>query len=375
MERNRILALVLALVLVAGIMPIHAFAAEPLDFSDVPEGFWAEEAIDYMSSNGYLLGNKDGTFGPTDSIMRKTVALLLYRIEGQPAVSGSMPFPDVGGKTYHDAILWASQAGIVTGYGDGTFRPDNTISRQHFAIMLYRYANYKACGLVGDENKALADFSDEASISKASKEACLWAYQNGIISGRANGTFDPNGTTTRAQLAVIMSRFLKDFYVYSIGEDVAHEHSYTNWNIIIEPTIDRPGYGTRTCNICGIEESQAFYLLGTSTENTTGFDYAAIAAYGNAYAEEKYGWKIDVSMNAENSGGYNPHSSIQVADIIKLGGEDYLLDRIAEKVDTTYSWLVTKYGSADIATINCHVWEEGGWIKYIVFFGGNLDNI
>lgn len=206
--RKRI-AFLLAVLLLLSMVPAVVAAEDPVAFPDIPKGFWAEDSIDYMSASGYLQGKKNGTFGPTDPIMRKTVAILLYRIKGQPQVTGSTHFSDVKQDLYYDAILWAVKSGIVTGYPDGTFRPDATISRQHFAIMLYRYCYFKGYSLEKDSSKKLTEFSDYRTISDASRNACYWAYTRGIISGRSNGTFDPQGSTSRAQLAVIMTRFLK----------------------------------------------------------------------------------------------------------------------------------------------------------------------
>lgn len=198
----------LAVILMVSWMPVYA-GAETLDFIDIPQDHWAKAEIDYMSSEGYLLGREDGTFGPKESIMRKTVAMLLYRIEGEPEVEGSAPFSDVKQDRYHDAILWASHAGIVSGYYDGTFDPDGELTRQHFAAMLHRYSEYKGYQLPGRVGTYLSDFSDHESIYKWAREACQWAYDNSLINGRADGTFDPLGKTSRAQLAVIMTRFLK----------------------------------------------------------------------------------------------------------------------------------------------------------------------
>lgn len=189
-------------------------------FTDIQEDFWAADAIRFMSARGYLQGKQDGSFAPGETIMRKTVAMLLYRLEGEPEVSGTAPFSDVKQDRYHDAILWASGAGIVNGYSDGTFRPDATLSRQHFAAMLYRYAQLKAYVLDCTQGYPIFYYGDYSSVYSWARKACQWTSSTGVIAGRKvpvlapedareEGWFDPQGATSRAQLAVIMQRFLE----------------------------------------------------------------------------------------------------------------------------------------------------------------------
>ena len=178
-------------------------------FPDVSADFWAKNEIDYMTSRGYINGKLDGSFAPTEAITRRTVAMMLYRLAGEPAVGGSCAFTDVKQDRYHDAILWASQAGIVTGYKDGSFRPEAVISRQHFALMLHRYALHCGYLLPAVTDAELSAFSDSGSISDAARGAAQWALTCGLINGRAGGIYDPLGYTSRAQMAVIFYRFLQ----------------------------------------------------------------------------------------------------------------------------------------------------------------------
>lgn len=191
-------------------------------FPDIPQGFWAEKEIGYVASRGVMQGKLDGRFDPGQTIARKTVAMILYRLMGEPEVTGSVSFSDVKKDRYYNAILWANQAGIVTGYSDGTFRPDGELTRQHFAVMLYRFSQYCGFVTVAENNKRLTDFVDHGSIYSWAKNAAQWAASTAIINGRANGGFDPQGNTTRAQLAVIMSRFMDKFnqFVFMSSYDV-----------------------------------------------------------------------------------------------------------------------------------------------------------
>lgn len=178
-------------------------------FPDVPENYWAKAEIDYMTARGYMQGKLDGTFGPGETITRRTVALMLYRLAGEPAVTGRCEYTDVTKDRYHDAILWASQSGIVNGYADGTFRPNTGISRQHFAAMLHRYAMHQGYLLPAVTDTLLTGFTDYSSIFSWARESTQWAVTCGIINGRADGRFDPQGNTSRAQMAVILCRFLQ----------------------------------------------------------------------------------------------------------------------------------------------------------------------
>lgn len=343
------------------VQPVEAAETDnPIDFSDIPDDFWAKEEIDFMSSQGYLIGKTDGTFGPTDKIMRKTVALLLYRIDGEIDMTllleHAKDFSDVSGGTYYNAIKWASLRGVVNGYQDGSFRPDATISRQHFAVMLYRYALYKGYIMEGDTSKTLDVFPDAGAISASSYDACLWAYRNGLITGRSNGTFDPQGATTRAQLAVIMTRFLEAASVaplhthvcipieqknwtctergynlwacecgYSYLEEWGPSHTFVTWQQLSEPTPDASGEKYRYCRLCGYEEHEEIPYV-----EVTPIDIEAAMAYGNQYAHETYGWTIDFTRDASNS-GYNYGTTVFAKE-----GQEGILEAVIFQADKLF---------------------------------------
>lgn len=187
-------------------------AEQSISFPDVAVNNWARDSVDYLTARGLMSGNLDGTFGLNDSIQRRTVAMMLWRLAGSPQVEGESPFPDVTGGRYLMPVLWAYQNGIISGYTDGTFRPAEVISRQHFALMLYRYAQLTGVELPGQDNGKLTDFSDYASMNPRMHEAMQWALDHGLILGRKGGVYDPAGGTTRAQMAVILTRYLKQYY-------------------------------------------------------------------------------------------------------------------------------------------------------------------
>lgn len=179
-----------------------------LSFPDVTQDLWAKNQIDYMTSRGYITGKLDGTFGHSEAIQRRTVAMLLWRIAGSPEVSGTCPFSDVKEDRYYQAILWAYQKGIINGYNDGTFRSTDIISRQHFIVMLKRYADSEGLELPTADRGSVSSFNDYQKIGSSFREAAQWGLDCGLVLGRANNVYDPVGNTSRAQMAVILSRFL-----------------------------------------------------------------------------------------------------------------------------------------------------------------------
>lgn len=178
-----------------------------LPFTDV-DGHWALDAIQYVYENGLMNGVGDGKFSPDGMFSRAMLATILYRLEGEPAVAGGNPFSDVAdGQWYTEAVVWASGNGIVNGVGNGKFAPEEDITRQQMAAMLYRYAQYKKY----DTGKAadLSGYTDAADIGGWAMEAMQWAVAEGLITGRTATTLVPAGNATRAEAATILMRCLE----------------------------------------------------------------------------------------------------------------------------------------------------------------------
>ena len=198
---RRMGAVLMALALVLS-MNLTAFAAvEDTGFADVDADDWYAEAVEYVRDHGIMNGTTATTFNPDGTTSRGQIAVILYRASGSPEVSGGTAFTDVADTAYYaDAVRWASAHGVVTGYGDGTFRPNNPITRQQLAAILWRYAGSPA-------PEGGADYADEDAISAYASTAVDWARDTGIISGRDGNRFDPNGRAARAQAAVILHRY------------------------------------------------------------------------------------------------------------------------------------------------------------------------
>ena len=151
-------------------------------------------------------GVSDTAFSPNSTLTRSMLVTILHRLEGTPAASGNS-FADVASGTwYTDAVSWAAANGIVTGYSDTQFGPDDSITREQLAAILYRYAAYK--GMDTSATADLANFPDSGSVSTWAGDSVKWAVSFGLISGKDDGRLDPLGTATRAEVATILMRFL-----------------------------------------------------------------------------------------------------------------------------------------------------------------------
>ena len=176
-------------------------------FTDVTEGDdWFYDAVAYVYENGIMAGTDETTFEPTMELDRAMAAQLFYNLEGKPAVTGDSTFTDVtSGHWAVDAITWAAQNDIVAGIGGGLYDPDSNVTREQFAVMLYKYARFKGYDLTATGD--LTQFPDAGSISSWAETALSWANGKGLINGHENGTIDPKGSTIRAQAASIMANF------------------------------------------------------------------------------------------------------------------------------------------------------------------------
>ena len=179
-----------------------------LPFTDVDVDDWFYEAVEYVYDNGMMNGTTSTKFGPNAQLTRGMIVTILYRLENEPAVSGN-DFVDVNPSQYYaDPIAWAAKNGIVTGYGDGTFGPDKSITREQLAAILYRYASYK--GYDVSKSADLSAYTDADSVSSYAKDAMAWANAEGLITGVTATTLNPTGTATRAQVATILMRFCEN---------------------------------------------------------------------------------------------------------------------------------------------------------------------
>ena len=180
-------------------------------FTDVTGGEdWFYDAVAYVYENGIMAGTDETTFEPYMELDRAMAAQLFYNLEGKPTVTGDSTFTDVtSGHWAVDAITWAAQNDIVAGIGGGLYDPDSNVTREQFAVMLYKYARFKGCDLTATGD--LTQFPDAGSISSWAETALSWANGKGLINGNEDGTLAPGGTATRAQAASILAQFDQSF--------------------------------------------------------------------------------------------------------------------------------------------------------------------
>ena len=174
-------------------------------FTDVPAENWAAGAVAFASAHELFNGTGNAAFSPELSMSRAMLATVLYNLEGNPELSLEDGFRDVGSGTWYTAgVSWAAENGIVTGYGNGQFGPNDSITREQLAVMLWRYAGSP------DMDEQSLNFVDADQVSGYAKDAIYWATANGILNGCGDGRLDPVGLATRAQAAQMLKNFIEN---------------------------------------------------------------------------------------------------------------------------------------------------------------------
>ena len=178
-----------------------------LPFTDVVRGDWFFDDVRYVYETGLMNGVSATRFAPYGSTTRGMIVTILYRMEGQPAVSRDCPFTDVASGSYYErAITWAAANGIVTGHSGTIFAPDASITREQLAAILYRYAVYKGLDVSVGENTNILSYEDFASLSEYAIPAMQWACGAGVLYG-FGGSLLPDAPANRLQAAAILHRF------------------------------------------------------------------------------------------------------------------------------------------------------------------------
>ena len=179
----------------------------PLPFIDIPEGIWYYAAVEFVYGEGLYSGTSANTFSPDVSMTRGMFVTVLHRLDGLSATGEGGMFSDVRDPSqyYYDAVTWANASGIVTGYEDGTFRPNDSITREQMAVTMHRYATYKGRNMYSDSGLFDA-FPDKDEVSQYAVDALRWAATWNVING-SDGKILPQNTATRAQVAQIVLNY------------------------------------------------------------------------------------------------------------------------------------------------------------------------
>ena len=172
------------------------------NFEDVPPDAWYAEAVNWCRGNDIMSGTSASTFSPSSTMTRAMLATVICRLAGSPAAILPPSFTDVSQDSwYAEAAAWTSENGIISGYGNRIFGAVDPVTREQLAAILWRYDGSESVSSTGS-------FADEASISSYAEQAVDWATANGIVAGREGNRFDPQATATRAEVAVILYRYL-----------------------------------------------------------------------------------------------------------------------------------------------------------------------
>lgn len=307
---KKIMALFLSIVMVLGLLPASAFAANDTSaFSDVKTSAWYHEDVQYVSENGLMKGTGENLFSPDATTTRGMIVTILYRLEGEPSPTGACPFQDVAsGKYYEKAITWAAENGIVSGFSADTFGPDQNITREQMAAILYRYATYKKYDVstAGD----LSKFPDADKVSSYAVDAMKWANAAGLINGSSDGKLYPAGNATRAQVAAILTRFCKNIAAQctvTFQLNYGSEGTYTTVKVAKGDTITAPKAPTRSG-----------YTFSSWSEKTSGsaFDFKTpIEKDITLYAQ----WN---KKSSGNSGSHTPAISNYTVTFESNGGSE-----------------------------------------------------
>lgn len=221
--KKRVVSLVMALCLAVSLLP-GALAAGSHPFTDVPASHWANDAVTYVYENDLMDGVDSTTFSPDGTTTRAMVVTVLYRLAGQPAADWANPFVDVpAGVWFHDAVTWAWENDVVNGTSSSVFSPNQAITREQLAVILYRYAGSQGYDVTTSAN--LSGYQDAGQISSYAEQAMAWACGTGLLTGTTSTTLSPKGTATRAQVATILSRFCQTMIP---GGYVSHAHMVAN---------------------------------------------------------------------------------------------------------------------------------------------------
>ena len=207
--RLQAIAFALILVMLTGILPPTVFAAGNVRFDDVKPTDWFYSAVEAVCGNGLMTGTTSRTFSPNQPVTRGMLVTILHRLENYPKTASISSFMDVpAGAYYEKAICWAAANKIVTGYDDTHFGPDDALTREQLAAILYRYARDKRydTGKTAD----LTGFADYGQISGYAAEALSWANAEGLVNGRSETALSPQGQATRAEVAAILHRFAEN---------------------------------------------------------------------------------------------------------------------------------------------------------------------
>ena len=289
---KKIVSFILCLVMLAGLVPTFA-AASGFPFTDVKSGSWYYGAVRWCCGNGYLSGTSDTVFSPHDLVNRAQAVTVAWHIDGseEAGTDDKTPFADVlPERWYTDAVIWAKKNGVTSGITDTEFAPDQSVTREQLVAFLYKFAAYKGSDV--SASASLDRFTDAASVSGWAKTAVKWAVASGMISGKGGGKLAPKDPATRAELAVIIKKFIQNVV------ETSHEHLWGNWHTVNKVTVYNDGDRARTCLVCKETETEHLPALKFDINGND------ITLYTIVYGEEDESRGLDLKEQAEKLAWY-----------------------------------------------------------------------
>jgi len=277
---------------------LTASATGSMPFSDVRSGDWYADSVQYVHERGLMQGTGNNTFSPNATTTRGMIVTILYRMEDSPRVSSSCPFTDVETASwYGDAVIWAAENNIVSGISQTSFAPNSYITREQMVTIMYRYADYKNydTGNLADIGK----FTDAKSISSWAMAAFKWAVGEGFISGLSADTIGPKGSTSRAQVAAILTRFLKkemafeEFKAKDIEDFDGHEiinldeSEETNFAVLKDGTVATKSEGAVN-QLVKADEEEGVYVFENINEDISSLSAGNVLYHTYGSGENEY---------------------------------------------------------------------------------------
>lgn len=213
-----------------------------LPFTDVADTAWYADAVQYVYENGLMTGVSESEFAPDGTATRGQIVTILWRLAGSPVVNYAMRYADADeGAWYGEAVRWAASTGVVTGYSESSFGPNDAITREQLAAILYRYVKTQGQGFTGMWYFSLR-YDDAASISSWADEAMHWCVMKGLLNGTSETTLSPQLTATRAQLAAILQRFCE--LPKDTASKSAAQTAYDRASTYLTAAVSAPRYGS-----------------------------------------------------------------------------------------------------------------------------------
>lgn len=286
----------------------------PFKYKDVSDSQWYADYVNQAYELGLMNGIGEGKFGPSSALKRGELALLLYRMAGEPEVEGAIDFTDVAANWYYTvAILWANQNGIVNGFPDGTFKPEQAVSRQDAATMFGRYIEYS--GLKLDKLSEYKGFTDENAIASYAKDAVKLCVEAGILNGYPEGNFLPNNSILRGEAAKMI------VCVYWAMENAKNSDKPT------PPTTD-PTEPTEP-----VEPEEGFTVTFVGEDGYAKVDGKKVESYTLPLGDN---W-LNFTLHGDKDQGYELDNVVVTGGKLSRNGSEFILSEIKENVTVSFT--------------------------------------